>query len=121
MVACSGQSTTNVSNTPVPTTNPLSTVEKAILAANEKDYDEANRLLDISAIAQSSDFESVTEYWDWITSNQRVSDINITEEETQGESKRLFITLQNENHPSRNVGFWIRWQNDRWIAFDNNS
>ncbi|MEW5958941.1 MAG: hypothetical protein AB1801_14510 [Chloroflexota bacterium] len=120
IVACNGQSTTNAPTTPMPTTAPLSAVEKAILAANEKDYDKANQLLDISAVAQSSNFESVAEYWDWITSGQRVSTIDIKEEETKGETKRLFITLQNDNYPTRNVGFWIRWQDDRWVAFDDN-
>ncbi len=95
-------------------------MEKAILAANEKDYDKANQLLDVSGVAQSSDFESVIEYWDWITSSQRVSNIDVREEETKGETKRLFITLQNDNYPTRNVGFWIRWQDDRWVAFDDN-
>lgn len=118
--ACSGQSTTHVPTTPIPTTAPLSAVEKAILAANEKDYDKANQLLDVSTVAQSADFKSVIEYWDWITSSQRVNTIDIREEETKGETKRIFITLQNDNYPTRNVGFWIQWQDDRWIAFDDN-
>lgn len=104
----------------MPTTDPLSAVEKAILAANEKDYDQANQLLDVSAVAQAADFESGIEYWDWLTSNQRVSNIDIREEETKGETKRLFITLQNDNYPTRTIGFWIRWQDDRWVAFDDN-
>lgn len=120
ITACSGQSTTNVPTTPMPTTDPLSAVEKAILAANEKDYDQANQLLDVSAVAQAADFESGIEYWDWLTSNQRVSNIDIREEETKGETKRLFITLQNDNYPTRTIGFWIRWQDDRWVAFDDN-
>lgn len=120
IAACSGQTTTNIPTTPIPTTAPLSAVEKANLAANEKDYDQANQLLDVSAVAQSADFESVIKYWDWITSNQRVSNIDIKEEETKGETKRLFIILQNDNYPARNVGFWIRWQDDRWVAFDDN-
>lgn len=120
LTACGNQPVTTDAATPLPTTAPLSAVEQAILAANEQDYDTANQLLDVSAVAQAADFASATEYWDWITSSQRVSTIDITEEATEGETKRLFITLQNDNYPTRNAGFWIRWQDDRWVAFDDN-
>jgi hypothetical protein len=118
LLACGGQS---ISTPPLPTTSPLQAVEEAIWAANEKDYGKANQLLNVSAIAQASDQESATEYWDWITSSQRVAEINIEERETKGEAKQPFITLQNDNYPGLNVAFWIRLERDRWLAFDENS
>jgi hypothetical protein len=120
LLACGGQSTPTTATTPLPTTSPLQAVEEAIWAANEKDYDKANQLLDVSAVAQASGQESTTEYWDWITSSQRVAKINIEERETKEEARQLFITLQNDNYPGLNVAFWIRWQDDRWLAFDDN-
>jgi hypothetical protein len=120
LVACRGQSTTAAPTTPPPTTVPLQAVESAIWAANEKAYDKANQLLDVSSIAQSPDPEAVTEHWNWLTSNQRVSAIIIEEEETKDEARRLFVTLQNDNYPTLTVGFWIRWQDDRWVAFETN-
>jgi hypothetical protein len=120
LVACQGQSTTTAPTMPLPTTVPLQAVESAIWAANEKAYDKANQLLDVSGIAQSPDPEAVTEHWDWLTSNQRVSAINIEEEETKEDTRRLFITVQNNNYPTLTVGFWIRWQDDRWVAFETN-
>jgi hypothetical protein len=121
LLACGGQSTTTTATTPLPTTSPLQAVEAAIWAANEKDYDKANQLLDVSAVAQASGQESTTEYWDWITSSQRVAEINIEEKETKEEARHLFITLKNDNYPGLNVAFWIRWEGDRWLAFDDNS
>jgi hypothetical protein len=118
MVACSSQSTTPAPTTPIPTTAPLQAVEEAIWAANEKDYDKANQLLDVSSLAQSTDPEGVTEHWNWLTSNQRVAVITIEEQETKEDARRLFITLQNDNYPTHTVGFWIRWQDDRWVAFE---
>lgn len=120
LVACGSQTPANTSLTPVPTTAPLQAVEAAIWAANEKDYDKANQLLDISKLAQASTAEAVIEHWNRITSNQRVASIAIREVETKGEAKRLFIVLQNNNYPTHNVGFWIRWQGERWVASENN-
>lgn len=120
IVACGGQSTTAAVTTPRPTTAPLQAVEEAIWAANEKNYDKANQLLDVSAVTQASNRESVIDYWDWLTSDQRVTSINLEEKEMKDEAKQLFITLQNDNYPTLNVGFWIRWQDDRWLAFDDN-
>lgn len=117
-VACGGASPADPPVTPRPTTAPLEAVENAIWAANEQDYEKANQLLDISGLAQSPDQEGVSEHWDWLTSDQRVAGIQIEEEETDGVAKRLFITLQNDNYPTQNVGFWIRWQEDRWVAFE---
>jgi hypothetical protein len=91
---------------------PLEAVENAIWAANEQDYEKANPLLDISELAQSSTSEGVIEHWDWM----RVTSIEIEEEETNEEARRLFITLQNDNYPTQNVGYWIWWQDERWVA-----
>jgi hypothetical protein len=53
---------------PIPTTEPLQAVRDAIMAANQQNYDAANQLLDISALAEAAEAETVTEHWDWFTS-----------------------------------------------------
>ena len=103
---------------PAPTTEPLQAVKDAIMAANQQNYDAANQLLDISALAEAAEAESVAAHWDWLTSNQRVAEVDVREEETREDARRLFVTVQNNNYPTQQVGFWIRWQSDRWVAFE---
>ncbi len=119
LLACGSQPATDAPpTTPLATTVPLQAVEDAIWAANGRDYDRANQLLDVSAVAESPGPDGLVEYWDWITSKQRVADITIEIQETKGGEMRLFIVLKNDNYPTQQVGFWIRWQTDRWAAFE---
>jgi hypothetical protein len=116
MAACGGAAETVVPAEPVPTTEPLQAVEDAIMAANDGDYERANQLLDISALAEAADAESVTDTWDQVTSNRRVATVKVTEEELSGEARRLFVVVENDNYPTYQVGFWVQWQDDRWVA-----
>lgn len=118
LAACSSQPAAGGPTTPVPTVAPLQAVEEAIMAANSQDYQTANRLLDISALAETADEAGVTEHWNWLTSNQRVTAVKIEEQETNNQARRLFITLENDNYPTQQVGFWIRWEGERWVAFE---
>jgi hypothetical protein len=47
-----------------------------------------------------------------------VVSVDVREEETRDDARRLFVTVQNDNYPTQQVGFWIRWQGDRWMAFE---
>ncbi|GAB4433738.1 MAG: hypothetical protein Kow0031_15360 [Anaerolineae bacterium] len=118
LLACGFGGESEPAAPPAPTTAPLQAVQDAIMAANQQNYDAANQLLDISALAEAAEAESVNEHWDWFTSNQRVASVDAREEETRDDARLLFITVQNDNYPTHQFGFWIRWQGDRWVAFE---
>jgi hypothetical protein len=118
LLACGFGGESELTAPPVPTTEPLQAVQDAIMAANQQNYDAANQLLDISELAETAEAESVIEHWDWLTSNQRVASVDVRVEETRDDARLLFITLQNDNYPTHQTGFWIRWQGDRWLAFE---
>ncbi|MCP4358669.1 MAG: hypothetical protein GY796_11680 [Chloroflexi bacterium] len=74
--------------------------------------------MDVSAVADFINEEAITEHWDWITSGNRVQEVEINVEEENGDAMQLFIVLKNDNYPQLNISFWIRWQGEKWEALE---
>lgn len=101
----------------IPTTpDPLTTIEQAILAANIGNYTQANRLLDITNLATLGPYANNEAYWQWLTSEGDVQQIEVQLEENVPPTKRIFVVMHNNNSPQQQTGFWVHWKDDKWVA-----
>lgn len=114
LMGCGGDTAVS---TPYPTPEPIDTVVEAILTANRGEFAQADRLLDVTAVANEAEYEATQPYWLWLTSDQRVSNVDIEIEETDGDALHLFVVLDNEDRPRQQTRFWIRWNGTQWETF----